>query len=377
VIRREVQVRRHGFLQVYHGHPLVRRLLTADEAGIAHVIELAVYLKRLARVPGIDGVLPGLRDESSYRSTLLQLAYCYRFMKAGADVALEPDSAAGLGDIRIGAAGRNYQVECLARKDPADPYKEFTAYSADKMFDRSKSRGKLVRIRVRFLRAPNTQERLELERVASDLIDRASTGTIEAESSAAIIAVDGLDGTPERDFLPSGDPDPSGPYADRDGLFARSVADLKTVMTAAHTLRPRERGTRIFWWRAPAGGGKSDRGLHLLLDTMEKKLAQTRNPSRSAGRILTLIRMWSRAPAVMQYVANVALGRETYDEGRIEAAKMILSRCIPTITSQAIQADTTAISATIEGDNLTSLVLARANAILQGIQSSAPDGRRH
>jgi hypothetical protein len=62
----------------------------------------------------------------------------------------------------------------------------------------------------------------------------------------------------------------------------------------------------------------------------------------------TTLRMWKRAPAVVTYVCRVALGEEPYDEGRLKAAQLILSRTMPTVTSQ--QVDSTSISATVTPD---------------------------
>jgi hypothetical protein len=87
------------------GHEIVNAFRMGSGASVVLVLELALYLRRLARCPGFEEVIPQLR--SNFRSTLLQLAYAYRIHARGPRVWLEPLARDGRkGDIAFRWSGR-------------------------------------------------------------------------------------------------------------------------------------------------------------------------------------------------------------------------------------------------------------------------------
>jgi hypothetical protein len=102
---------------------------------------------------------------------------------------------------------------------------------------------------------------------------------------------------------------------------------------------------------------ETDRAEDVAVSVAEPWTLRGRPPSKEGlerrkrrGREITTARLWQVAPGVLAYVAAVALGREKYDKGRLAAASMILSRCVPTITSQTVVADSRSVSVSVEAD---------------------------
>lgn len=84
----------------------------------------------------------------------------------------------------------------------------------------------------------------------------------------------------------------------------------------------------------------------------------------------TLLRLWRGAPEAISYLVDVVAGRRDFDAGRYKAATQILSRCVPTLTAQAIQSDTVSTVMTVEGDG----TMAAARALLQEVLASEQAG---
>ncbi len=68
----------------------------------------------------------------------------------------------------------------------------------------------------------------------------------------------------------------------------------------------------------------------------------------SVQRDRAMLRLWRSAPEAVGYLADVVRGRAEFDEGKYKASVQLLSRCLPTVTAQAIQSDTTTITAAVE-----------------------------
>jgi hypothetical protein len=60
-----------------------------------------------------------------------------------------------------------------------------------------------------------------------------------------------------------------------------------------------------------------------------------------------LLRLWRGAPDAVSYLFDVIKGKATYEEGKYKSCLAILSRCIPTVTSQTVVSDATSISASV------------------------------
>lgn len=96
----------------------------------------------------------------------------------------------------------------------------------------------------------------------------------------------------------------------------------------------------------------SDRGLSRVI-ARRASLAGRPVTSTSTQRYIDTrreqakMRLWKKTPDVVLYVCRVALGLETFDEGRLKAATLILSRTMPTISSQVVEATSTSVSARV------------------------------
>ena len=178
-VREGVAKRRPGFIGVFHGNPLIKALAVAGDNDLVTVVELAIYLKHLVRVEGLQEVITSLRGEDTFDSALLQLAYAYRFQKMGVQVRLEPAAARGRrGDIHLAWRGKEYMVECHAPRPKPDPLKDVMAFSFDRITKAASDTGKVVRVLIRFLSYPDDQQRLEMEKAAARLIRDVPLGRV-------------------------------------------------------------------------------------------------------------------------------------------------------------------------------------------------------
>jgi hypothetical protein len=93
-------------------HPLGGCFSVPGPGQIIEIIELGIYLKRLAGVSGLEQVVTDMKEH--YASGLLQLAYAYRFLRLGvSNLELEPSAGAGKkADIGFELVGKPYLVEC-------------------------------------------------------------------------------------------------------------------------------------------------------------------------------------------------------------------------------------------------------------------------
>jgi hypothetical protein len=180
------------------GHPLVGNFLVAGDPQIVEIIELAVYVKRLVGVRGLEEVVQNLR--SQFDSTLLQLAYAYRFKKAGAEVVLEPETAGGRkADIEIMMDGAGFLAECYVPSfgGKAPGYigpiellpKRVSAMAAHFKIE--------ARVRLVFKREPHQEEQATLEDAIREcIIEASSQGTAGAEREFVDITVEDIKGSP-------------------------------------------------------------------------------------------------------------------------------------------------------------------------------------
>jgi hypothetical protein len=93
-------------------HPIGEALHACTETQVVALLELVEYLKFAAPSTAFPSVVDNLK--AHYGSTLLQLAFAYRFDCAGAtDVTLEPPVAGGrVGDIAFAVDKQGYVAEC-------------------------------------------------------------------------------------------------------------------------------------------------------------------------------------------------------------------------------------------------------------------------
>jgi len=62
----------------------------------------------------------------------------------------------------------------------------------------------------------------------------------------------------------------------------------------------------------------------------------------------SLLRLWGGVPAALDYMLAVIRGTSAFDQGRYKCCVAILSRCLPTVTSQEVRSDATSITARVE-----------------------------
>ena len=96
----------------FRRHHMGGVISTAGETQLAEVLELATYLRVLAEVSGVGGLIAGLKAQ--FHQALLQVTYAARLKMAGVEhMRLEPPALDGrLGDIRFDVLGESYVVEC-------------------------------------------------------------------------------------------------------------------------------------------------------------------------------------------------------------------------------------------------------------------------
>jgi hypothetical protein len=103
-------------------HPIARHFSTGGKSDIAELLELAAYIKSLVRVPRLSDVINHMKNAPEYRTSLLQLAYAYRFRRVGAtDLQLEPTADGGrLGDFAFTIEKMGIIAECYVPRPASD-----------------------------------------------------------------------------------------------------------------------------------------------------------------------------------------------------------------------------------------------------------------
>ena len=272
--------------QLDRGHDIVSAFRTGDEGSVVRVLELALYLKHLAKCPGFDEVVPQLRND--LESTRLQLAYAYRIHLHGPQVRLEPPAVGGRkGDISFRWAGRDYQVECYARRRKPDPLQDFFSFSLGRILSAGTCQARKLRLLVRFNRAPGDQERLALEAKVQELCRAVQpSGRAEWADALATVEIHDISEEPELDFLPSGLPNDNGPYSDARAIISGSDVPVADLTPPLRQRLLRANGTRLLVWYPPGPPQGHRERMSDLADRIERKLAQTRSESGRARRLV-------------------------------------------------------------------------------------------
>jgi hypothetical protein len=278
-----------GFRLVYDGHPLVESFLVAGDPQIVEVIELAVYLKRLAGVRRLDQVVTMMRQRGQFESSMMQLAYAYRFQKAGAQVELEPDATAGRrSDIGLLLDGHRFLAECyVPTSGRKSALSEIVDYSVPKLFRAAKHHGIKARIRIVFSREPRPGERTVLERSIRDAISQVATDQcLSVDVSWATISVSDISGVdPDPDY-----PDPQGAEPtlmpeDGDAILSEISVDPRDVERVKDGSAVfMARGSRFIFKWPQLKSTSIDERVEELKDKFDEKLQQTKK--EGAGRIL-------------------------------------------------------------------------------------------
>src|SRR2546422_881519 len=178
-------------------HPVGNFLVPAGEDQVASVLELVQYLKFAANSPAFSTLVDGLKAQ--YGTTFLQLAFGFRFARAGAtNVAFEPTVEAGRrGDIACHASGRPIVAECfIPRVKPHSLEVEWLMNQCLAL--RSGVRPCVLSIAIKLKKTPTAVERKTIVRFVRELSQqieanvaagRIDDDTRHEETGAAYISV--------------------------------------------------------------------------------------------------------------------------------------------------------------------------------------------
>lgn len=292
-VREQATKHRKGGV-LHSGHPLIKAITVAGDNDLVSVVELAIYLKRLFTVDGLQEVIhSSLRAENKFDSALLQLAWAYRFHKIGAQVRLEPAAARGQADIHLTWRDKEYMVECYipSEETDQDQIEDVLSFSLGKMTEVASNVGKVVRVLIRFFTYPDTPQRLALEKAAARLIrDVPQGGSVRALVTCADVEIQEITGQFDDDFLEDGTLNENGRYsASADGCMARSLVSLERFMEPPGRSSPslqRERESRVFWWLPPLESQSPAERISELSNRITEKLKQTRTEEGKAKQIV-------------------------------------------------------------------------------------------
>ena len=181
----------------FRRHPVGNFLLPAGEDQVATALELVEYLKFASGSPAFATLVDGLRAQ--YGTTFLQLAFGFRFARAGAtNVTFEPAVRGGRrGDIACSVDGRPIVAECyIPRVAPHSLEVDWLLQNCLEL--RHGLRPGVLSIAIKLKKTPTAIERKTVVRLVREFsreIDenitagRLTDDTRYAETDAALISV--------------------------------------------------------------------------------------------------------------------------------------------------------------------------------------------
>lgn len=270
-------------------HPLADCFTIAGESQIAEVLELAIYLKKLAKVRNIDYVITQMKDK--YYSGLLQLAYAYRFLRIGAsELELEPPTSKGKkADIFLKFENLPCLVECYIPRSKIVETSIELEYSIYPIFDALKSKKGIYRVSIRLKKSIRPRDRKEIEKKVIELVNNINgQESVKTEDDLAEILIENISKMREEtDF-----PNQRGPwkvYGGADWGVNQSFADLQKIQGIRDGLKDeRKRGNRIFVWRPEAEKKRDslEERINTLTKKISKKLTQVKSEGSKTKRII-------------------------------------------------------------------------------------------
>ena len=329
-------------------HPLGDWLTIAGDDAVVEVVELALYLRRLSRVPGLTDGLIVLRE--NYWTARQQLAYAYRLLQLGAEnLQFEPAVGTNRGDLSFHLDGRLFVLESFYPR-----YGRGTAPSLIRLFKRAgnilDAIGRLtprtLRITVRVVRAPDHRDAKALERrilqVVREGLAKSQDGDVtggnlsaaatfsEATSELATITIEDITGVaPDPDFA-GGNP--------------MSLEPQTLAVMVARSI-PREQAARLRHGPLPESYGKRGTRFRLIDATMsdtpsssteiatslvaklQRKVSQLGALPEGASRLLLVNVPWLNDPANPESVSHVRTILERIDarivRGRLRMAGVL------------------------------------------------------
>lgn len=276
-------------------HPIGDLLAIPGRAQISELVELALYIRQMASVAGLSLALANLK--AVYQSSLLQLAFAYRFMQMGAtDMVLEPKAANGrLADFSFCLGTVPYSAECYI---PDRPWKDTSLelqYTADKVFSYARSLNKSVRVLIRLNVVISASDRKCLQAALGDLIrDLPSGGSLSSRLEVASLTVDDITSMEEdTDFdRTTSVLRPLPPYDTADwgcNQFSVPESELGRVRINGQFNNGKP-VNRMFVWRSPEENTPMDSQVYVssIVARLKKKLPQTKTEEGNNQRVLVV-----------------------------------------------------------------------------------------
>ncbi|MCA9124557.1 MAG: hypothetical protein H6822_15410 [Planctomycetaceae bacterium] len=260
----------------------------AGKSQVVELIELAVYLKQLATCSGIPSVMDVIREH--YATGFLQLAYAYRFHRAGATaIALEPETDRGKSDIFFEYDSRPYIAECYVPQFASE------ANSIDNLRTCVQLVGHACRVSdyrlrvcIRLKDSISVRESKQLGRWLSHRIDEMDGDFWRGEHDVAHCEVKHIDETDDVHDRPR-----RLSAKEREG-FADAVIEMYRVpksdiaeIRLGREAR-REPGSRVLLWRPDEECQKmtSEEYVEKLAARLGDKLPQTKRSVDNPGRLV-------------------------------------------------------------------------------------------
>ncbi len=275
-LREKTQTKTRATALPLSTHPLGNYFAVSGPSDIVNILELAIYIKKLANVPRIADVLKSMKED--YGPGYLQLAFAYRFMRAGAlNIELEPEAAHGRkADISFELSGTSYLVECFTPLINDQNTSQELLYSVGPIFDAIRSAGaRIERVCIRLKRPIIASDRKRIERATVNAIQElGDRQLIEAHDEAAEISVEDISNmTVDADF-----PEPSRrPAGDADWAICEEQVSKDQIQEVRLGKSVGMLKSRILVWRAieEKRAVLLEERVEELVEKIDAKLAQT------------------------------------------------------------------------------------------------------
>lgn len=277
----------------HRGHPIADALVVAGESQISDLFELAIYLKELASVPGLQEVVHSLRAPLQYETSLVQLAFAYRLKKLGVEnIILEPNSANNRkADIGFTFLEKSYLVECYVpiATNP-DNYYEMS-WAVKNIFDKRKNKQYLA-ILIYLKRRVSSLDRKRIQGVIKNAIRDMNTEEKVIEDEAAKIIIRQETAESITRYQPRRSPSGTTYYENADIAWGQSWISEEDLQKARLGKDKREVINWILVWKSPEESDEEKSAgerLKLLTDKISQKLVQARSENGSDRIVIVSI----------------------------------------------------------------------------------------
>lgn len=280
-------------------HPMKTFFKTPGESQVVSIMELAVYIKKLCHSKNFYDVIQIIKD--SFFTGFMQLAYAYRFQRAGAkNIVFEPQTDRGKADIYYEFDTIPYLIECYVphikkEEDPA----QYLRKAIPLIFGTCTEVRRKLRVYITLKKHLPLYEGQELGRYISDVIkkmgtERNTTGTTPF-SEYEITDIENL--SEDKDFPLEGEPYKL--YGDADwGIRQKTVSEIDIEKVRRGESHSYKEGSRIFV-KTPRKKQNEDEYVDRLIEKLDQKIKQTKRQEDSPRRII--IATYSKAFQLLAY----------------------------------------------------------------------------